>query len=721
MFIKRRYILFFLIAAFCAKCNAAISQIHITPTLISSTSGYDTVPFLGWTLSYSVGEPAITTLGPVNNLILTQGFEQPTVKTCTITVVTSANPNSICLGESASLNALVTTTGNGGPIKYLWSPSASINNNAISNPIATPTSVTTYSVIVYAPGCISDTGNVTVAVNPTPTITVSGNKNSCLGDNTVLTASGAATYNWWNTGETTPAITVSPSVTGNIIYTVSGADANNCKDTTSFIMIVHPRPIPVITGNTTICSGGNSTLTASGGNMYLWSTGETSSTIKVSPTSTTTYSVIASNGFCSSGTSAIVTINSVSVTVSGNTTVCTGNSTILTASGGVSYSWSTGATTSSITVKPTITTTYTVTIRDTNGCLATGTITVAVSEGPGVSAFSNYTTICSGNYAMLTATSTGAVNYFWSPGTHPNNDTVFVSPQNSNTYSVIATDLNGCTSTDTVHIKVIPNPHAQLVIKPNSYLYCTGDSIAPVTATGTISGTIVWLPNGGEAPLHFGNTYTPPSITASYWVVQGSMGCFSSPATFSVTLHPSPAVTASSDLTICAGFTARLSATVSGDTSGVKYEWYNDTDSLIHVSANSNFSVNPASTTFYTVKVINANSCYSLKDTLFIFVKLQSDCGIHIYNGITPNGDGNNDVWWIDGIESFKNNTVHIFNRWGTNVWEGKNYDNDKVIWKGANQQGQALPDGTYYYLVKLFDNDGHVLFSDTKWVEITR
>lgn len=720
MFIKRIYILFYFIAAFCVKYNAAISQISITPTLISSTSGYSTVPLIGWTISYSVGEPAITTLGPVNNLILTQGFEQPTAKACTVTVAASASNNSICLGESTSLNAMTTITGNGGPVKYAWAPSSSINNNTISNPVATPNSLTTYSVIAYAPGCISDTGKVTIAVNPTPTITVNGNKNSCVGDNTVLTANGAATYYWWNTGETSTSITVSPTVAGTITYTVSGANSNNCKDTTFFTLTVHALPAPAITGNTTVCSGENSTLTASGGNIYAWSTGETTSAIRVSPTITTTYSVIVSNGFCSSGTSVIVNVNSVSASISGSTTVCAGNSTILTASGGTSYVWNTGHFTPSITVAPTITTSYTVMVRGANGCIDTATATVTVSQGPGVSAFSNHTTICSGNYAVIIAKSAGAVDYFWSPGTHPNNDTVFVNPQNNSIYSVVVTDVKGCTSTDTVQIKVVPNPHTQLTIKPNSYFYCMGDVIAPVTATGTITGTIVWLPNGGGTPLHLGNTYTPPPLTASYWVIQGSIGCFSSPTTFSVSIHPSPTVNASSDLTICPGFSARLSATASGDTSGLKYEWYNHAGSLIHTSTNSSFSVNPISTTFYTVKAVNGNSCYSSKDTLFVFVKMQSDCGIHIYNGITPNGDGSNDVWWIDGIESFQNNTVYIFNRWGTKVWEGKNYDNNKVIWKGTNQEGQDLPDGTYYYLVTLFNTDGNVLSSYTKWVEIT-
>jgi flagellar hook assembly protein FlgD len=64
---------------------------------------------------------------------------------------------------------------------------------------------------------------------------------------------------------------------------------------------------------------------------------------------------------------------------------------------------------------------------------------------------------------------------------------------------------------------------------------------------------------------------------------------------------------------------------------------------------------------------------------------------------------------------------VKIFNRWGTKVWEASGYDNVNVVWTGKNQSGQALPDGTYYYIVELYDTDGSVLFSESKWVEITR
>ena len=88
---------------------------------------------------------------------------------------------------------------------------------------------------------------------------------------------------------------------------------------------------------------------------------------------------------------------------------------------------------------------------------------------------------------------------------------------------------------------------------------------------------------------------------------------------------------------------------------------------------------------------------------------------LKFYTGITPNGDGENDLWEIDGITFFKNNLVTLFNRWGEVVWRGNNYDNVKVVWNGENESGTFLPDATYFYVVEA---DGK---SYKGWVELTK
>ena len=91
------------------------------------------------------------------------------------------------------------------------------------------------------------------------------------------------------------------------------------------------------------------------------------------------------------------------------------------------------------------------------------------------------------------------------------------------------------------------------------------------------------------------------------------------------------------------------------------------------------------------------------------------DCKFKFYGGITPNGDGKNDHWDIEGIEFYPDNNVLIFNRWGDKVWENKGYNNIDIVWAGINKEGLDLPDGTYFYVVTLNNN---VLKG---WIELIR
>ncbi|HZX61984.1 MAG TPA: gliding motility-associated C-terminal domain-containing protein, partial [Bacteroidales bacterium] len=85
-----------------------------------------------------------------------------------------------------------------------------------------------------------------------------------------------------------------------------------------------------------------------------------------------------------------------------------------------------------------------------------------------------------------------------------------------------------------------------------------------------------------------------------------------------------------------------------------------------------------------------------------------------IHNVITPNGDGINDGWFIDGIEKFPDNIVQIFNRWGDKVNSFEHYNNTSQVWKGDNYKGEPLPDGTYYYILTIRDGG-----TRTGWVWI--
>jgi gliding motility-associated-like protein len=88
---------------------------------------------------------------------------------------------------------------------------------------------------------------------------------------------------------------------------------------------------------------------------------------------------------------------------------------------------------------------------------------------------------------------------------------------------------------------------------------------------------------------------------------------------------------------------------------------------------------------------------------------------LKIYSGITANGDGHNDSWIIDGITIPSQVSVSIYNRWGDNIYEAEHYDNVNTVWKGEKHTGQALPDGTYFYIIKEPGKKAH-----KGWVELT-
>ena len=85
-------------------------------------------------------------------------------------------------------------------------------------------------------------------------------------------------------------------------------------------------------------------------------------------------------------------------------------------------------------------------------------------------------------------------------------------------------------------------------------------------------------------------------------------------------------------------------------------------------------------------------------------VHLEED--IIVYNGVSPNGDGKNDIFFIDGIERLTNNNVQIFNRWGIKVFETNDYDTSGNVFNGFSdgratiERPDKLPSGTYFYII---------------------
>ena len=104
--------------------------------------------------------------------------------------------------------------------------------------------------------------------------------------------------------------------------------------------------------------------------------------------------------------------------------------------------------------------------------------------------------------------------------------------------------------------------------------------------------------------------------------------------------------------------------------------------------------------------------CYSLPAIIMVEIIGETGC-VYVYNAFSPNEDGTNDLWIIDGI-STQPNKITIYNRWEDVVQEFEDYDNSTVVWDGTNKNGKPLPDGTYFYVIELDDE------TLTGWVQIT-
>ncbi len=486
------------------------------------------------------------------------------LSTLPLPVASITEHRTICSGQTATLTA----SGSSGYV-YRWSNGSSTNQ--IETGIAGDYTVT----VTNTNGCQIELGT-SLFVNEVPNVSITGNLSICSGAVSQLTAHADVPCRYvWSTGDNNSNITVSATGT----YRVTAQNSAGCSSTASASVQVHPLPEPQIAGNTTVCKGNGTVLTATGGVSYVWSDGTSDSQIAVIPNTNSVYSVTVTDQYgCKASKSATVTVNDLPIVrVSGNRSFCAGALTTLTATGGVSYLWSNGVVTSSITVDEAGT--YTVTATNASGCQAALDVELTVVEAPHLSITGNLS-ICSGAVSQLTAHADVPCRYVW--GTGDTNSNITVSA--TGTYRVTAQNSAGCSSTASASVQVHPLPEPQIA---GNTTVCKGNGTV-LTATGGVS--YVWSDGTSGSRIAVN-----PNSTLVYTVTATDQhGCKAS-VSETVTVKVIPSVHISGTPSFCSGGSTTLMATGGSD-----YLWSN--------GANTN-SITVREAGSYAVTATNSNGC----------------------------------------------------------------------------------------------------------------
>jgi gliding motility-associated-like protein len=556
-----------------------------------------------------------------------------------------------------------------------------------------------------------------------------------------LTVSGGSspfTYSW-NTNPTKTTATATNLVAGT--YTCNIRDANSCVTPYQATVIQKSAAtLNAIASSTLICAGETSTLsvTATGATVsaYEWNPGKLSGdNITVTPDDTTQYIVTAKDAFGCNVTDTVDIAVKPSPTADFSTapdSICLGTVDVLTYAGNAgttaTYNWNNfaGATVQSgsdggpYNIMFNSAGDYDVKLQVTeNGCASVPfTKKINVAAAPVVSMQVSKTPICSGEAITISFTGTASVNAVstWGfPGGTVRDGTgpgpYNVRYQQSGNVTLTVKD-GACIATATpLPVTVIPMPVADFT--PD---VITGCDPVNITFTNQSQNAITykWIMGDGSTaavadPSH---TYTTPGTYTVTLVAVAQQCADTLVKTALINVVPPPV----------AGFSAKP-----GENTPIEYK--NATFNFSNSSQNGTsykweFGDDNTSTDFnpiykwelpgdYRVTLYVTNDIGCTDSISHAWYKIIPDLVLQIPNAFSPNGDGVNDRWNIDGLKARPGCLIEVYNRWGQIVHKSEGY---KLGWDGT-REGKLVSSGTYYYVIKTAP--GEKLY--TGWVVLLR
>jgi gliding motility-associated-like protein len=446
-------------------------------------------------------------------------------------------------------------------------------------------------------------------VNALPTLNFPALNDVCLNQpafvlNTASPSGGDYTGNGISNNIFNPSL----AGIGNHVVTYTYTNNIGCiNSTTRNIEVLAIPSISITTPNNTICFGETAVLEPNGGINYSWSTvfgGAVSGNgiVSVSPQFTTDYVLRGENNLgCASRDTITVFVNQLpNVTVGSSAlSICPQDTAILTANGANNYSWSPSNqiftnNNNTVRVSPNTQTTFNVIGTDNNGCSNNASITINLFTNPSLVVSASSDTICLGETTAIQVS--GANTYLWVPNTNLNSNsssTVNATPNITRTYFVTGTSVNGCKSTDSISIYVLPLPTIQ--INSSSNFMCIGDSVV-LNASGASS--YLWTPSSSLSSDTGSTVLASPTQTTTYFVSgTANTGC-KSDANITINVAP-PLQLLSQGTTMCFNEPGSIVSFGSGGSGNLTYQW-SPVDSVYNPNSNITL-VNPTQTTTYTI------------------------------------------------------------------------------------------------------------------------
>ena len=603
---------------------------------------------------------------------------------------------SLCDGDTIILNSPAPGS------NFSWSPTFGLSDTTSATTLAFPNQTTEYTLtMIGLNGCPIEH---TFLINVVPLATLtSPDTTICFGDTVQILATGGVIYGW------SPATFLSdPQIQNPFAYPDSTTtfyvivtDSGGCTGLDSVTITISTGITAQAGPDTSVCLGDSVQITASGGINYTWTPGSSLSDSAVAsplanPSTTTSYVVEASNGCFVSFDTLVVVVNPVPpAAAEPDTFLCDPGSIQLHATGGLDYLWNpSGDLSDPFSADPvatvSTTTTYTVSVTDSNGCVGSDSIMIAVSTfSVQVSAD---TAICLGDSAYLSASL--GVAYAWAPTASLDDPTAsdpVAFPGVTTDYTVIATDANGCSDTATIVVTIEPPPSG--VAWPDTAI-CPGDT-ARLHASG--GDTYSWFPSSMVDPPNSSDPWVSPPTTTTYGVAITGV-CGSDTQFVTVTVQPDVLVDAQGDTTIYPGGQALLSGFGNGS-------FYWQPEATLSCNTCPNPIATPTETTTYYLVVTDNAGCLKW-DSVIVFVEV---ClGVHIPNAFTPNADGINDEFIPIYLGNFQLASFDIYSRWGQLLFST---NNPGRAWDGTFR-GREQDVGVYAWVLQGECNGASVLQS---------